>query len=193
VPQSVRKVSDDLAQMAVFPLGDQASAKRQHGKPLEMSRYRQTLAHLVEHGEVASVAIALSGPERRQCHAERESDEHSGVATMTNAVARRLESLRTKGAIKDIEVANLLGTRPETVSRWNQGRAYPRTNTEKTLLELEYIIDQLADFYEPSEARQWIFAPQKLLNGTSPAELIRAGRIDDVMRLVGQLRDAVHL
>jgi DNA-binding transcriptional regulator YiaG len=125
--------------------------------------------------------------------AGRKTDAHSRAAAMTSAVARRLESLRTKGAIKDIEVANLLGTRPETVSRWNQGRAYPRANTEKTLLELEYIIDQLADFYEPNEARQWIFAPQKLLGGVSPAELIRTGRIDEVMRLVGQLREAVHL
>ena len=111
---------------------------------------------------------------------------------MRSAVARRLESLRAKGAMKNIEVANLLGTRAETVSRWNQGRAYPHANTEKTLLELEYIIDQLADFYEPNEARQWIFAPQKLLGGNPPPELIRTGRIDEVMRLVGQLRDAVH-
>jgi hypothetical protein len=81
----------------------------------------------------------------------------------------------------------------ETVSRWNQGRAYPRANTGKTLLELEYIIDQLGDSYEPNEARQWIFAPQELLGGVSPAELIRTGRIDEVMRLVGQLREAVHL
>jgi len=94
--------------------------------------------------------------------------------------------------MKNIEVANLLGTRPETVSRWNQGRAYPHAGTEKTLLELEYIVDQLADFYEPNEARQWIFAPQKLLTGMSPAELIRNGRIDEVMRLVNQLREAVH-
>jgi hypothetical protein len=112
--------------------------------------------------------------------------------TMTSAVARRLDSLRRRGAMKNIEVANLLGTRPETVSRWNQGRAYPHANTEKTLLELEYIVDQLADFYEPNEARQWIFAPQKLLGGASPAELIRTGRIDEVLRLVGQIRDAVH-
>jgi Protein of unknown function (DUF2384) len=111
---------------------------------------------------------------------------------MTTAVARKLDSLRTKGAMKNVEVANLLGTRPETVSRWNQGRAYPHANTEKTLLELEYIVDQLADFYEPNEARQWIFAPQKLLAGVSPAELIRNGRIDEVMRLVNQLREAVH-
>lgn len=110
----------------------------------------------------------------------------------TSAVARKLESIREKGAMKHIEVANLLGTRPETVSRWNRGRAYPQASTEKTLLELEYIVDQLSDFYEPHEVRQWIFAPQKHLEGKSPAELIRDGRIDEVMRLVNQVRDAVY-
>jgi transcriptional regulator with XRE-family HTH domain len=112
---------------------------------------------------------------------------------MTSAVARKLESIRQKGAMRHTEVANLLGMRPETVSRWNQGRAYPQPRTEKTLLELEYVVDQLSDFYEPNEARQWIFAPQKLLNGKSPAELIQNGRIDEVMRLVSQLRDAVYI
>jgi Protein of unknown function (DUF2384) len=112
---------------------------------------------------------------------------------VSNAVARKLDSLRTKGAIRHIEVANLLGTRPETVSRWNQGRAYPHASNEKTLLELEYMVDQLSDFYEPNEARQWIFSPQKHLGGTSPAELIRNGRIDEVLRLVNQLRDLVYI
>lgn len=95
--------------------------------------------------------------------------------------------------MRNVEVANLLGTRPETVSRWNQGRAYPHPKTEQLLLELEYVVDQLSDFYEPNEARQWIFAPQKLLDGRSPAELIRSNRMDEVMRLVRQLREAVHL
>jgi uncharacterized protein (DUF2384 family) len=112
---------------------------------------------------------------------------------MTSAVARKLDSIRTKGAMKHTEVANLLGTRPETVSRWNQGKAYPQPGTEKLLLELEYIVDQLSDFYEPNEARQWIFAPQKLLSGKSPAELIRSGQIDEVMQIVNQLRDSVYM
>jgi transcriptional regulator with XRE-family HTH domain len=112
---------------------------------------------------------------------------------MMSAVARKLESLREKGAMRHAEVADLLGTRAETVSRWNQGRAYPHARTERLLLELEFIVDQLADFYEPSEARQWIFSPQRLLGGVSPAELIREGRIDEVRRLVDQLRDAVYL
>lgn len=112
---------------------------------------------------------------------------------MTSAVARKLESIQKKGAMKSIDVANLLGTRPETVSRWNQGRAYPHPSTEMMLLELEYIVDQLSEYYEPNEARQWIFAPQKLLDGKSPAELIREGHIDKVMQLVSQLRDAVYM
>jgi hypothetical protein len=117
---------------------------------------------------------------------------HGAAATMS-AVARKLESIREKGALRHADVANVLGTRPETVSRWNQGRAYPHANTEKTLLELEFIVDQLSDFYEPNEARQFIFSPQKLLEGQSPATLIREGKIDEVRRLVNQLRDAVHL
>ena len=112
---------------------------------------------------------------------------------MTSAVARKLESIQKKGAMKNIDVANLLGTRPETVSRWNNGRAYPQPSTELMLLELEYIVDQLSELYEPNEARQWIFAPQKLLEGESPAVMIRDGHIDKVMQLVNQLRDAVYM
>ena len=115
------------------------------------------------------------------------------AAPMSNVVARRLESIRTKGAMRHVEVANLLGTRPETVSRWNQGRAYPHAGTEKALLELEFIVDQLSDYYEPNEARQWIFSPQKHLRGISPAELIRQGKIGEVRRLVDQIRDAVYV
>jgi hypothetical protein len=113
--------------------------------------------------------------------------------TTSSAVARKLESIREKAAMKNTDVANILGTRPETVSRWKQGQAYPHANTEKTLLELEFIVDQLSDFYEPNEARLWIFSPQKYLAGVSPAELVREGRTDEVRRLVNQLRDAAYL
>jgi len=128
----------------------------------------------------------------RATRGKLKNDQTKAATMSTSAVARKLESLRAKGAMRNIEVANLLGTRPETVSRWNQGRAYPHASTEKILLELEYIVDQLSDFYEPNEARLWIFSRQKHLGGASPAELIRNGQIDEVLRLVQQLRDAVY-
>lgn len=109
------------------------------------------------------------------------------------AVARKLNSIREKASLKSVDVAQLLRQRPETVSRWNTGHAYPHRSTEKLLLELEYVVDQLSDLYEPDEARHWLFSPQKLLKGRSPAELIQEDQIDDVMKLVNQLRDAVYM
>jgi len=111
----------------------------------------------------------------------------------SNAIARRLDVIQTKGAMRSSDIANVLEVRPETVSRWNQGKAFPHPNTEKQLLELEFIVDQLSDFYEPSEARLWIFSRQRLLNGETPAELIQKGRVDEVLSVVHQLRDGVYL
>jgi transcriptional regulator with XRE-family HTH domain len=112
---------------------------------------------------------------------------------MSNAVARKLDSIRSKGGMKNIDVANVLGLRPETVSRWNQGKAFPQPDAERTLLELEYIIDELSDFYDPQEARLWLFSRQKLLNGQVPAELIQKGQVDEVRSVIAQLRDSVFI
>lgn len=111
----------------------------------------------------------------------------------SNAIARRLDVISSKGAMRSVDIANVLEVRPETVSRWNQGKAFPHPNTEKQLLELEFVIDQLSDFYEPNEARLWIFSRQRLLNGETPAELIQKGRVDEVLAVVHQLRDGVYL
>ena len=89
--------------------------------------------------------------------------------------------------------SSLLNARPETVSRWNQGKAFPRHDTEKLLLQLEFIIDELSDIYEPQDARMWLYAPQRLLNNQSPAELIQSGRSQEVLQVVNQLRDGVHV
>jgi hypothetical protein len=112
---------------------------------------------------------------------------------MNNAIARRLEAIQTKGAMRSSDVANVLNVRPETVSRWNKGKALPHAGTEKQLLELEFVIDKLADIYEPHDARLWLFARQRLLDDQVPAELIQQGRVDEVLTSVNQLLDGVHL
>jgi uncharacterized protein (DUF2384 family) len=112
---------------------------------------------------------------------------------MTNAIARKLSAIQEKGAMRSVDVANLLRARPETVSRWNQGKAFPRPDAEKLLLQLEFIIDQLSDIYEPQEARLWLYAPQRLLDNQSPAELIQNGRSQEVVAVVNQLRDSVYI
>ena len=51
---------------------------------------------------------------------------------MSNAIARRLEAIQTKGAMRSSDVANVLNVRPETVSRWNKGKALPHASREAT-------------------------------------------------------------
>ncbi len=110
-----------------------------------------------------------------------------------NAIARLLNVIREKGAMRSSDVANVLNVRPETVSRWSQGKAFPRLETEKLLLELEFVVDKLSDFYEPREARLWIFARQRILDDQVSAELIQKGRVDEVLAAVNQLRDSVFV
>lgn len=112
---------------------------------------------------------------------------------MQTAVAKRIERLKSEGGIKSADLAELLNTTPETVSRWNTGRSSPRSDAERTILELEYIIERLREFYkDPNDARLWLFSPQKLLGGKKPADLIEAGRMDEVLAFINELSDVVY-
>lgn len=110
-----------------------------------------------------------------------------------NVISRKLDALQKKAAMRSVDVANVLGIRPETVSRWKQGKSFPRSDAERTLLDLEYVVDQLTDLYEPDEARLWLFSRQKLLDGTRPVDLIQQGRTDEVLQLLRQLLEGVHV
>ena len=111
----------------------------------------------------------------------------------TNVIARKLVGIEEKSAMRSVDVAQLLGARPETVSRWNTGKAFPRSDSQKTLIALAYLVDLLAEFYEPQESRLWFYSPQRVLDGVTPAQMIQSGKIQDVIAVVDQLRDGVHL
>lgn len=111
---------------------------------------------------------------------------------MSAAVANRLVSIRQRGGIKSREVAQLLNTTPETVSRWQSGRVDPQSDRLQKLLFLEWIVGELAEFYEADEARLWLFTPHRLLGGETPAQRIQNDKIDDVQALLAQLRDGAY-
>jgi len=112
---------------------------------------------------------------------------------MSNAIKSRLKVINEKASLGFSEVADLLKVRSETVSRWNQGRAFPQPEPEQRLLELGYIVEQLAEIYEPDEARLWLLSPQKLLKDQKPVELIKEGRYQEVLNIVHQLQEGVYL
>ncbi len=79
------------------------------------------------------------------------------------------------------------------VSRWNSGKASPQRSKELLLVELEYIVDRLREFYTPEEARLWLFARHRLLKNRKPADLIQEGDIEPVLAVIEQLGDLVYV
>jgi len=121
------------------------------------------------------------------CFGEKE------VNAMSAALVIRLDKMRERGGIKGREIAQLLGTTPETVSRWNTGKTEPQPDRLQRLLILEWLIDELAQFYEPDEARLWFFSPHRLLGGDRPADRIQQGNADEVRVLIAQLKDGAYV
>lgn len=112
---------------------------------------------------------------------------------MTTALASRLTAIQSRGDLKARDVAQLLDTTPQTVSRWRKGKAEPQHGRLERLLTLEWLMGELGEFYSPPEARLWLFAPQRLLAGQRPADLIQRGRVDEVLAAISQLKDGAYV
>ena len=112
---------------------------------------------------------------------------------MASALAERLERIKNLGGISGRDVAQLLDTTPETVSRWSSGRIDPQRDRLRRLLELEFFLSELSEFYPPEEAKLWLFSPHKLLGGDTAAARIQAGKTQDVLALLDQLRSGAYV
>jgi len=110
-----------------------------------------------------------------------------------SALADRLDTIRDRGGIASRDVAQLLDTTPQTVSRWRTGKSSPQREGLRKLLILEWLITELSDLYEPDQARLWLFAPHRLLGGDAPADRIQRGQVDDVLALIAQLSDGAFV
>jgi transcriptional regulator with XRE-family HTH domain len=112
---------------------------------------------------------------------------------MPGAVAARIDAIKEHAGVRSREIAQLLDTTPQTVSRWQQGHVDPQPTKLQQLLTLEWLASQLGEFFAPDEARLWLFSPHRLLAGQSPADRIQSGQAQDVLALIDQLRDGAFV
>jgi site-specific recombinase XerD len=104
-------------------------------------------------------------------------------------VADRLVLLRERGGLNARDVAALLDASPQTLSRWQTGKGEPADKLSGRLGVVEVVVDELAAFYPPRRVHDWIFNPHRLLGHAKPAERIQAGRGDEVLVVIAELRD----
>jgi transcriptional regulator with XRE-family HTH domain len=106
---------------------------------------------------------------------------------MANAVASIIDDLRHRGGLKGTDVANIASVSPATVSRWTSGSASPHPKTQLLISDLRYLVDRLAEIYDPDETRVWLYSKHRLLNGERAIDLIHAGRADEVLAVIESL------
>jgi transcriptional regulator with XRE-family HTH domain len=112
---------------------------------------------------------------------------------MAGAIAIRLDQIQQHARVNAREVARLLNTTPETVSRWRTGRTEPQPDRRDSLLRLEWLVKELSELYPPRDAHLWLYSPHKRLAGQRPADLIQSGRTEDVLKIIAQLKDGAFV
>ena len=110
-----------------------------------------------------------------------------------SAIAKRLDSIQSSSGISGREVAQLLQTTAQTVSRWRQGHASPQPNSLERLLKLDWLAEQLSGVYEPEEARLWLFSPHPDLDGQRPADLIASDHLEVVLDIIDRLQSGAYI
>jgi len=111
---------------------------------------------------------------------------------MASAVAKLIDDLRQRGGLKGSDVANIAAVSPATVSRWTAGTSFPHPKTQLLISDLRYVVDRLAELYNPEETRVWLYSRHRLLNGERAIDLIHAGRADEVLAVIESLSDGSY-
>ena len=106
---------------------------------------------------------------------------------MQSAVSRILSRLKDDGGLQGKDIANIVSVSPATVSRWSSGKATPDLKTQTVIAELRYVVDRLADFYTPDEARLWLHAKHPMLDNERAIDLINTGRTQGVLAVIEAL------
>ncbi|MEE9302242.1 MAG: hypothetical protein V3U84_00505 [Thiotrichaceae bacterium] len=112
---------------------------------------------------------------------------------MVTAIEKTIDELKTIGALRGVDVANVVDVSKATVSRWSHGKGTPRTRAQLVLSDLRYVVDSLAEMYAPDEVRVWLYSRNKLLDGGTAIDLINAGKTDQVLAAINSLSSHTYL
>ncbi len=105
----------------------------------------------------------------------------------TSAIIKIIDSLKDRGKLKGVDVANVANVSRATVSRWTSGTAFPHPKTQVLLANLAYVVDGLSEFYAPDETRFWLYARNDLLDGQTAMEMINKGETEEVLQAIEDL------
>lgn len=84
-------------------------------------------------------------------------------------------------------LADALGVSPAQISRWRRGKGLDEDNAERLDL-LELVMSYLLRLYGPSTAEKWLFGFNPHLHNRRPIDVIRQGRVEELIAALRQER-----
>lgn len=84
-------------------------------------------------------------------------------------------------------LAEALGVSPAQVSRWRRGQGIDEANADRLDL-LELTMSMLRRLYEPATVEDWLFGLNPHLRNRRPIDVIRQGRVEELLAAIGQER-----
>lgn len=85
------------------------------------------------------------------------------------------------------ELADALGVSRSQITRWLRGAGIDPLNAEKIDI-LELVLSNLLRLYDPEVARAWLFGLNPHLRDRRPIDLIRAGKVEELLSAIRQER-----
>lgn len=107
------------------------------------------------------------------------------------AVTSVVEGLLKDSLIDARDLAEMLGTSPRSVSRWQKTGSTPRRETEVRLLEVQAVTDLLRRVMREDSARIWLHSPNPDLGYEKPLELVASGKYRRVIGAILALAEGV--
>ncbi|MFL5539411.1 MAG: CII family transcriptional regulator [Longimicrobiaceae bacterium] len=109
----------------------------------------------------------------------------SGVEQLDpdECVQRAYYLLARRGFQSDRALADAVGVHRSQVSRWSQGKLAQRENAW-LLRDVAAAVARLADYFEPETIQKWLFASNPELGDEVPMDLLRQGRLPEILMAV---------
>lgn len=97
-------------------------------------------------------------------------------------------------ALNDADLAVAFAVSPRTLARWRRGNAYPQHEARGKMNQLLTLADTLEDTFDAQSAMHtWMHTESRYLGGLTPAEAIRAGRVDRAQLALTAMEAGVYL
>lgn len=93
----------------------------------------------------------------------------------------------------DLQMAEMLGLDRTRLIAWKKGASVPRLEHLRYLADVATTIDALMRFLHPNVVAGWLISPQYELDERTPIEVLREGRLTDVLMSVNATEHGAYV